>query len=183
MHNALVHANISAYLYWQMSDTHDAETEHTLLGKRHVENPTQSKKYSAFKHFSRYIRPGAVRVGATFANGKSSVGGKSGYDTYNSLNVSAYLHEADRTITVVLVNMQASDKPVSIQLPDTLSVKSVQVHLTSSSVSFARQRDLAVSGGKVSLTAPAHTVLTLHGKTTRPPAAGTRPDRGTRAGP
>jgi len=164
MHNALVHANASTYLYWQMSDANDGETEHTLLGKEHVENPTDSKKYSAFKHFSRYIRPGAVRVGATFPNGKSSVGGKSEYDTYNGLNVSAYLHEADRTITVVLVNMQASDKPVSIQLPETMSVKNLEFHLTSSDVSFARQKDLAVSSGKVSLTAPAHAVLTFYGK-------------------
>ncbi len=108
MHNALVHANASAYVYWLMSDAKDEETEHTLLGKKHLGNPTESKKYSAFKHFSRYIRPGAVRVGASFANGKSSTGGKSEYDTHNSLNVSAYLHEADRTITVVLVNMQAT---------------------------------------------------------------------------
>jgi O-glycosyl hydrolase len=164
MHNALVHANASTYLYWQMSDANDGETEHTLLGKEHVGNPTDSKKYSAFKHFSRYVRPGAVRVGANFANGKSSVGGKSQYDTYNSLNVSAYLHEADRNITVVLVNMQARDKTVSIQLPKNLPVKNLLVHLTSSGVSFARQKDLPVSSGKASLTAPAHSVLTLHGK-------------------
>lgn len=164
MHNALVHANASAYLYWQMSDTSDLETEHTLLGKRHVETPTQSKKYSAFKQFSRYVRPGAVRVGATFTNGQSSVGGKSEYDTYKSLNVSAYLHEADRTITVVLVNMRASNEPVSIRLPTTLPVGSMEAYLTSTSASFTRQRDLPVSNGEVSLEVPGHAVLTLHGR-------------------
>jgi O-glycosyl hydrolase len=165
MHNALVHANASAYLYWQMSDTHEEETEETLLGKKHVANPTESKKYSAFKHFSRYIRPGAVRIGATFDNGKSSVRGKSEYDTYNSLNVSAYLHDVDRTITLVLVNMKASVQSISVLLPKSLSVTSLQAHLTSSSVSFARQKDLPVSGNQVSLTIPAYSVLTLHGET------------------
>jgi len=169
MHNALVHGNASAYLYWQMSDVSDEENEHTLLGKKHVADPSGSKKYSAFKHFSRYVRPGAVRVGATFANGKSSIGGRSVYDTYNSLNVSAYLHETDHTLTVVLVNMRGSDQPVSIKLPGALPVTSLQVHLTSRSASFARQKDLAVADSKVSLTAPAHTVLTLHGKTAGPP--------------
>jgi O-glycosyl hydrolase len=164
MHNALVHANASAYLYWQMSDTSDLETEHTLLGKRHVETPTQSKKYSAFKQFSRYVRPGAVRVGATFTNGQSSVGGKSEYDTYNSLNVSAYLHERDRTITVVLVNMRASDEPVSVRLPTNLPLGSMEAYLTSSTGAFARQRDLPVSDGQVPLEVPSHGVLTLYGR-------------------
>lgn len=167
LHNALVHGHASAYLYWQMSDTHDEETDETLLGKQHVANPTESKKYSAFKHFSRYIRPGAVRVGATFANGKSSVGGTSEYDTFHSLNVSAYLHEADRTITVVLLNMQASKRSVRILLPRSLSVTSLQADLTSSGVSFARQKNLQVSGNEVSLTVPAYAVLTLHGETAK----------------
>jgi O-glycosyl hydrolase len=165
MHNALVHANASAYVYWQMSGTNREETEHTLLGKQHIESPTQSKKYSAFKHFSRYIRPGAVRVGAAFGNGKSSSGGKSEYDTFHSLNVSAYLHETDRRLTVVLVNMKASPEPVTVELPEGLGIESLEVYVTSSSASFAMHGDLAVGGGKASLTAPAFSVLTLHGVT------------------
>jgi O-glycosyl hydrolase len=170
MHNALVHANATAYVYWQLSETAEEESIDTLLGKKHLANPTDSKKYSAFKHFSRYIRPGAVRVGATFANGKSSVGGKSEYDTHRSLNVSAYLHEADRALTVVLVNMTASGEPVTIRIPDALSVERLQTHVTSSSLSFARQPDLALSDGKLSLVAPAYAVLTLHGRVGRSPA-------------
>lgn len=163
MHNALVHGNASAYLYWQMSDAHDQENEHTLLGKAQVANPTRSKKYSAFKHFSRYVRPGAVRVGATFANGTSTVGAKSEYDTYNGLNVSAYMHDADRTLTLVLVNMQGRNKRISVQLPKTLPLETFEVHLTSSEVSFERQPDLAISAGKLSSTVPGHAVLTFYG--------------------
>lgn len=165
MHNALVHANASAYVYWQLSDTDDEESEHTLLGKNHVTHPTESKKYAAFKQFSRYIRPGAVRIAARFSNGQSSVGAKSGYDTYGSLNVSAYLHEADRTLTIVLVNMRASDEKARIAVPGSLHVRSLQAHLTTRSASFAKQKDLSVSGDWVELTVPAHSVLTLHGET------------------
>lgn len=164
IHNALVHANASTYLYWQLSDADEGENEHTLLGTGHLKDPSKSKKYSAFKHFSRYIRPGAVRVGATFANGKSSVGGESEYDTYNGLSVSAYLHEEDRTLTLVLLNMQSSDKQVSIQLPATLSMSVLESYLTSNHLGFARQEDLPVSNGRVSLTVPSHAVLTFYGK-------------------
>jgi hypothetical protein len=71
----------------------------------------------------------------------------------------------DRTITLVLVNMKASVQSISVLLPKSLSVTSLQAHLTSSSVSFARQKDLPVSGNQVSLTIPAYSVLTLHGET------------------
>jgi hypothetical protein len=104
-------------------------------------------------------------VGASFSSEKSSIGGRSEYDTYNGLSVSAYLHEADRTLTVVLVNMRASDERVRIELPASLSLHDLQVHLTSNAASFARQKDLPVSSGRVDLTAPGYSVLTLHGKT------------------
>jgi O-glycosyl hydrolase len=169
MHNALVHADASAYVYWQMSDTSDDETEHILLGKKHVQSPTDSKKYAAFKHFSRYIRPGAVRIGAAFRNGKSSIGGRSEYDTYNSLSVSAYLHEEDHTLTIVLLNMRPSETRVRISLPESPQVRSLQAHLTSRLASFARQRDLPVSAGEVELAVPGYGVLTLHGATATPP--------------
>lgn len=168
MHNALVHGNASTYLYWQMSDTEEEESEHTLLGKKHVVNPTGSKKYSAFKHFSRYVRPGAVRIGATFSSGWSSLGGASPYDTYNSLNVSAYLHEADQALAIVLVNMRASSKAVIIQLPKDLSVTRLGAHVTSNDEGFTRRKDLPVFAGEVSLTVPAHSVMTLHGETAAP---------------
>jgi len=162
MHNALVHANASAYLYWQMSDMNDQETEHILLGKGHLEHPTQSKKYSAFKHFSRYIRPGAVRVGATFRNRESSVGGKSKYDTQHALNVSAYVHEQDKTVTIVLINMRARDEAVDLRLKRVL-VERLKMYLTSSNDSFASREDLVLSDGRASFTAPGYSVLTLHG--------------------
>jgi hypothetical protein len=59
--------------------------------------------------------------------------------------------------------MTASDEPVTLQLPDTLRVERLQVHVTSSSLGFARQLDLSASDGALSFAAPAHAVLTLHG--------------------
>ena len=83
------------------------ETGHTLLGKKHLGNPTESKKYSAFKHFSRYRPPGgrcaSERPSPT---GRVRSAERASTIPSNSLNVSAYLHEVDRTLTVVLVNMQ-----------------------------------------------------------------------------
>ncbi|MGE5558496.1 MAG: hypothetical protein ACM3WV_07770, partial [Bacillota bacterium] len=45
----------------------------------------------AFKHFSRYIRPGAVRLNCT-------------PDNPNGISVSAFRHTGNNTLTIVLVN-------------------------------------------------------------------------------
>ena len=171
LHNALVHANASAYVYWQLTGHKDDETPHSLLGKKHVANPTESKKYSAFKHFSRYVRPGAVRVGATFSNGKTSVGGKSEYDTYHGLSVSAFVHDEDGTITVVFVNMQPTAQRVTVRFPEDVTVDRLQTYLTSEEQSFAKQDGGSISQGSTDLSLPPHSVLTMHGRLRRPPPA------------
>jgi len=163
MHNALVHANASAYVYWQMSDAEDQESSHALLGKAHLAEPVRSKKYAAFKHFSRYVRPGAVRVDAHFTDGRSSTGGRSGYDTEHALNLSAYVHDEDGTVTLVFVNMRHINTPVSLQLARGLEVDRLAMYVSTERSSFEAQKPLAVLAGTTSLQIPAHSIVTLHG--------------------
>jgi hypothetical protein len=171
MHNGLVHGHLSAIEHWQMSDASSSETEHILLGKSHISDPLQSKKYCAFKHFARYIRPGATRVEATFENGQTSIGGASEYDTYNSLNVSAYIHTQDLTYTFVLINMKSGAQSVTINAPTGMPINSYRVFRTSSSDSFAEQTPLIVSSGTMALTVPGYSVVTLFGQVPEPAAA------------
>jgi|GEM_PF-1458027 len=172
MHNALVHANVSAYLHWQMSDTSSSENEHILLGKNNVSNPHNSKKYCAYKHFSRYIRPGARRVKATFENGWTSIGADSEYNTYQSLNASAYVHEEDMSVTVVLVNMRPTAESVSIVVPPHPEVAVYEVYRTKSDEGFSRRADAGVTDGRVVLTVPGYSVVTLYGVVPEPGLAG-----------
>ncbi len=168
MHNALVHANVSAYLHWQMSDTSATETEHILLGKNNVSAPHNSKKYCAYKHFSRYVRPGARRVKAVFENGLTSIGADSEYNTYQSLNASAYVHEEDMSVTIVLVNMRPAGESVTIVVPTNPVVHVYQVYRTKSDEGFERQADAVVSGGQMTLSVPGYSVVTLYGEVPEP---------------
>src|SRR6185503_8316224 len=71
----------------------------------------KGKKYYASKQFYRYIRPGAVRVGATSTNA--------------SVFVSAYQHSAQGTHTIVLANTSTSTQTVTVggaDLPTTFTV-------------------------------------------------------------
>lgn len=171
MFNALVHSNASAYIYWQMSDHSQGETEHNLLGRSRLNDPHQSRKYAAFKHFSRYVRPGAVRVDVAFGNGQASLGGRSAYDTFNSLNIAGFFHEQDETATFVLVNMRASAEPIVLDVPWEALIPNYEVYLTGNAGSFLRLSDLQVSGGALRFTMPGYSVMTLYGVAIPEPTA------------
>lgn len=164
MHNALVHANASAYLYWVFTDGTSTPTEHGLLGTSQVNNPTASKKYSAFGQFSKFVRPGAIRIDANFQNGKSSILGNSEYDTLNSVNVSAYLHEEDRTFTMVLLNLRSTTESVTFSLPLELGVAQLNVFRTSGTQNLAQVGTIDVLGSSsVTVSLPGYSVVTLQG--------------------
>ncbi len=170
IHNAVVHGDVSAYVYWQiLNDASDSPDAHSLTGRT---LSTTEKKYCAFKHFSRFIRPGATRVKADFSNGQSSVGGANRFDTLNSLNVSAFLHERNKTVTIVLVNMKNQEYEVDLRpfsTPDLNvqftppGVNAVLVYRTSATESWTRLPDLKPSGGKVTVNVPPYSVITVYG--------------------
>jgi O-glycosyl hydrolase len=175
MYNAIVHSDASAYLYWQFTDGDAQPSTYNLLGESQVSDPSQSKKYNAFKHFSRFVRPGATRITATFdgTGGRASTGGASEYDTLHSLNVTAFVHDADRTATIVLLNLKASDELVNIAVPLGLDIDSFERYLTSDTADFAQLADLPVAGdGRISLLVPRYSLVTLFGAAPVPePAA------------
>ncbi len=83
---------------------------------------TDSRLMWTLGNFSRFIRPGAVRVGVSSP--------RADVDDPEGLMVSAYLHEAGRLVTCVLVNMADRPRPVRLEVPG-LSVRKSGVYLTS----------------------------------------------------
>ncbi len=174
MFNAIVHGQASAYLYWQMTETNgDAdETTQTLLASSAAATPLDSKKYASFKHFSRYVRPGAQRIETSFENGLASIGGASEYDTINSLNVAGFVHEQDQTLTYVLLNLTGADESVTIEIEPALAVARLHAFATSQTQSFAPLNDLLVQNDQVSLNVPSYSLITLWGQTAPIPEPG-----------
>jgi O-glycosyl hydrolase len=169
LHTQLVWGNESAIIHWSFVE--DSHTVHNLLATSHLDDPTQSKKYSAFKQFSRYVRPGAVRVSAVFDDGSTSYGTGDDMDTEAALNVSAYVHDVDGRVTVVLVNMQTQSHAVDVVPPASPAVSAFDAYRTSSSEGLAYLGSYPVSGGVVSVTVPAESVVTLTGGSQVPPVA------------
>ena len=104
IHQALTSGRQSAWLYWTFTEAEDSGATSTYaLTTQALGN--LAPKYNAFKHFSKYIRPGAHRIEAVSSD-------------ENEILVSAYLHEDDATLTIVLINTTAEEKDVMVQIQD-----------------------------------------------------------------
>lgn len=167
MHDALVHADASAYLYWSFVDSDGSGnvTEHGLLGSNNLNNPISSKKYAAFKQFSAEVRPGAQRIDALFTGGVSSIGGASDYDTLHGLDASAYLNPLDQTMTVVMINMMATEQEVNIVLPSDINVADFGEYRTSATENYVWLGGIHVNGNTATVTVPAYSIVSLLGRT------------------
>ena len=149
MHETLVAGQESAFLYWQLTDgTTDGDAQ-SLTGTSAL---ATAPKYNAMKHFARYVRPGSVRVSADVSGSGAA-----------QLLASAYVLDAARSLTIVLINENASPVTADLNLPAAPAGISSYQTFTSSDGSYWVNSTLAVSGGSASLTVPGYGVVTLYG--------------------
>ncbi len=144
IHNALVAGNVSAYVPWQVIGSRD--THHLMVYRRG--EVTYTPKTYAVLHYSRFIRPGAVRVDASPA--------------YGAVQASAFGHEAGGALTVVLLNPGEDEQPVSVRFAQDPRVRTMQLHRTSATEGMKRLADVPVEGGCVQLRLPPLSMVTLH---------------------
>jgi O-glycosyl hydrolase len=150
VHNALVGGNASAFVPWQISE--QRESEHGLMVMDQFTGKTR-----AAQHYFKYVRPGAVRVDATPSD--------------EPVATSAYLHEADGTLTIVLTNPAKAEQRITLDLKgDAIAgLRQMKALRTSADEQFKELSEAAVNGGKLELTLPAESMVTLHGSTTERP--------------
>lgn len=145
MHNALAYGNVSLWTLWQISEEKgDAGSSLLLLDK-----PT--KKYQVAKHYSHYVRSGARRVAAT-------------PDGEGNLFVTAFDHEKNKTVTLVLQNRGEAEAKVSVTVKSSAPVESFDDVVTDKDRDCAALPAVAVKDGKAEFTMPARSMMTLQGK-------------------
>ncbi len=143
IHTAMTSANLNAFLYWWgiSSTSHDS----SLIGLS-GSTLTPSKRYYALANYSRYIRPGAVRVAATTGD--------------SNLEASAY-RNTDGTVVIVVLNTGSSAISTTYALSNTgVSTGTVSPYLTNQSSSMAAQSTVAVSNGSFTAAVPARSLVT-----------------------
>ncbi|MFE1943003.1 glycoside hydrolase family 30 protein [Streptomyces massasporeus] len=142
VHDALTKGNTSGYVYWYGASTGATRGLIRMDGANyHV-----SKRLWALANYSRFIRPGATRIGA----------GTSDAD----LRLSAF-RDPDGSVTVVALNAAATATPVSFSLRNIgFTSGTATPYVTDNSRSTARQQAVPVTGGSLKATVPARSLVT-----------------------
>ncbi|MYT05378.1 MULTISPECIES: glycoside hydrolase family 30 beta sandwich domain-containing protein [Streptomyces] len=105
-----------------------------------------SKRLWAMANYSRFIRPGAIRVGATTPD--------------SALKLSAF-RNTDGTVTVVALNTATEADQAGLSLRNTgITSGTATPYLTNGSNSTARQASVPVTAGSLTATVPARSLVT-----------------------
>lgn len=139
LHRALVDGGCSAFVYWAITDP-----EPSVFALMGMDKPTP--KYAALTHFSKYIRPGWARIQVKPSNA--------------NILVSAYGSDPEGALTIVLINLNATDTAVSVSLKGSsvMAFHGVRTSTTEVGVDVAATVD---SNGLIVMSLPAKSATTL----------------------
>jgi len=140
MHAYLVGGQMSAWLYWQVAEPRSV---YALM-----DSTRTSPKYFAAKHFYRYVRPGAVRVESRSSN--------------PDVLASAFRHDADGTLTTVLINRSDSAQGVQVSVTNPDDPMTYQVFRSTENEGCVLVGNLPKN--QRTFTLPARSIVTLFGK-------------------
>ena len=142
----LTAANLNAFLYWWGAIGGGSADNEGLL-QVNGNSVNTSGRLWAFANYSRFIRPGAVRIGASSGD--------------NNLQVSAYKN-SNGVVVIVVLNQASSAITASYALQNTgvANGTTVTPYLTNGSNNTAQQGTTSVSGGSFSATVPARSLVT-----------------------
>ncbi len=142
IHSALVTGGASAWHYWWLIGLNN--DNEGLLNKGGV----ITKRLYTMGNFSKFIRPGFVRLGTT--------GGPTG------VSLSAYRDPVSGALAVVAINTTAAAVPFALQISGA-SAAALTPWTTSATLNLAAQTALTPTGGRFSATLPATSVTTFVG--------------------
>ncbi|MEM1026875.1 MAG: hypothetical protein AAGJ38_02220 [Planctomycetota bacterium] len=145
MFQALTAGDASAYMYWQTQL--DENGSQAFGNELTAGNDPDQPKLAAFRHFSQYVRPDAVRIDLQ--------------DNDDLTYGTAFVHDDDRTLTYILFNLAFEDSEVTIDLPQDLTFTDVLGVLSEDG---AYHGDMGLSlpaGDSLTFTMPRESMATL----------------------
>jgi O-glycosyl hydrolase len=148
IYTGLTSANLNAFLYWWGSSEPTFNGDNESLIQINGSTVSPSGRLWAFANYSRFIRPGAVRIGATTSD--------------TGLDLTAFRNE-DGSVAIVVLNTETTADTVSFALQN-LGLDhwgSVTPYLTDSTSDVAAQAPLDVRSGAFTDTLPARSLVTF----------------------
>jgi hypothetical protein len=143
LHTALTGGQVNGFVYWYgLSDSAGTRA----LMRASNGSISVAKRLWAMAAYSRYVRPGATRIGATTPDG--------------NLRLSAY-RNTDGSVVVVALNTAQSAQSVTYALRGTgITTGTAVPYLTNGSGDMAPQAAVGVSGGSFTAGVPARSLVT-----------------------
>jgi O-glycosyl hydrolase len=145
IYTALTTANVSAFLYWEGIDPNNGNG-----GLVYLDNgtPVASGRLWAFANFSRFVRPGAIRVGASTADG--------------ALDVTAF-RNINGSVAIVVLNTATTAQTASFTLRGTGATGSAATpFLTDATHDTAQQPQVRAGNGSFTAAIPARALVTYY---------------------
>jgi len=142
IYQAIVNANCSAYLYWEGGEIGTTNSALVLVSGT---TPQASKRLWAFAQWSRFVRPGAVRVGTSVA-------------TSGSLKFSAFKNP-DGTVSVQAINTGTTATSVTVAVSG-FTVNNASAIVSQQGTDFGTLA-VTMSAGRVTGSVPAHAMVTF----------------------
>jgi O-glycosyl hydrolase len=146
IYNGLTAANLDAFLYWWGSSTPTFNGDNESLIQINGTTVAPSGRLWAFANYSRFVRPGAVRIGTSTSDG--------------ALEITAF-RNLDGSVAIVVLNTAASAQTASFSLRHTgASGRAAIPYLTDDTHGTAAQQPLAIHRGSFTATLPARSLVT-----------------------
>jgi glucuronoarabinoxylan endo-1,4-beta-xylanase len=146
IHDYFTVANANAWFYWELASYSSANYNDGYVN--HKFKPT--KRYYAVGNWSKYVRPGWVRIDATVSPAPR-------------IYITAFKETSSGSFAIVAINQNSSPVKIDFSLSGFPSVTSVTPTVTSKRVNLVDQVNAAVSGGAFSYSLPGKSVVTFHG--------------------
>ncbi len=144
VHNALVHGQVSAWLYHELY--RDPSGSPLALIDKNID---PYPKFYTLKQYFRYVRPGAVRIKAECSS--------------DDILVTSFVHKGNATFTSVAINRQTTDQPVVFRLNNIEPLSPIKVVRSSTIEHSADLGHITVIGNSFTYTLPGKSITTFSG--------------------
>ena len=152
IHNGMCVSNLSAYVWWYIRRQYGPMNE----------NGTVSKRGAMMAQYSKWVRPGAVRIAATeFPEGKKYVAMDTKSGNWGNLQTMVSAYKLDNQITVVAINPTPSAKTQNFTISSGEKISGIEAYHTTSSENFRATSAPSYNGGSFSASLPAQSVTTF----------------------
>jgi O-glycosyl hydrolase len=150
IYTGLTSANLNAFLYWwgMTTTTENGDNEGLVQLDTSTGTVTPSGRLWAFANYSRFVRPGAIRIGATSADG--------------NLDVTAFRNSGG-SVAIVVLNTASTAQTASFSVRGTGATSPVAIpYLTDDTHDTAGQGPIRVTNGSFGATLPGDSLVTFY---------------------